>query len=94
MAIGARAAFEELDSEIDRDRWLKLPFTGVDGLPKTGQAWVKAGTLSATIFVPPNAGQAFEMLAASILQRKQVPERVLIDPISIPSIADLKPLRG
>ncbi len=62
MALGARKAFEELTNESDRERWLRLPFTGCDGLPKTGQAWVRSGLLAATIFVPPNAGQAVEML--------------------------------
>ena len=94
MAIGARNAFQEIESEIERDRWLKLPFTGCDGLPQTGQAWVKSGTLAATIFVPPNAGQALDMLVAAIQQRKPVPERVLIDPVSIPALADLKPRRS
>ena len=42
MAIGARKAFEELPNEADRERWLELPFTGCDGLPKTGQAWVRS----------------------------------------------------
>src|SRR6202047_713854 len=54
MAIGARKAFEELPNEVDRERWLRLPFTGCDGLPKTGQAWVRSGLLAATVFVPPN----------------------------------------
>lgn len=93
MAIGARLAFQELVNESERERWLGLPFVGCDGLPKTGQAWVKDGKLAATIFVPPNAGQAIEMLVAAILQRKPVPERALIEPISIPALADLKPFR-
>jgi ribose transport system substrate-binding protein len=94
MAIGARNAFQEIESEIDRDRWLRLPFTGCDGLPKTGQAWVKSGTLAATIFVPPNAGLAMEMLVGAIQQRKSVPERMLIDPVSIPALPDLRARRG
>lgn len=93
MAIGARLAFQELANESERERWLGLPFIGCDGLPKTGQAWVKDGKLAATIFVPPNAGQAIEMLVAAIQQRKPVPERALIEPISIPALADLKPFR-
>ena len=63
MAIGARDAFKELTNEDERERWLKLHFNGCDGLPKTGQAWVRSGLLAATVFVPPNAGQAIEMLA-------------------------------
>jgi len=93
MAIGARKAFEELPSEADRERWLKLPFTGCDGLPKTGQAWVRSGLLAATIFVPPNAGQAIEMFVQAIQQKKGPPERVLTLPTSIPPLSGLKPQR-
>jgi ABC-type sugar transport system substrate-binding protein len=93
MAIGARKAFEELPNEADRERWLKLPFTGCDGLPKTGQAWVRSGLLAATIFVPPNAGQAVEMFVQAIQQKKGPPERVLTVPTSIPPLSGLKPQR-
>jgi ribose transport system substrate-binding protein len=93
MAIGARNAFQEINKEAERERWLGLPFTGCDGLPKTGQAWVKDGTLAATIFVPPNAGQATEMLVSALQQKRPVPERALIESVSIPALADLKPFR-
>lgn len=90
MAVGARKAFEELPSESDRERWLKLPFTGCDGLPQTGQAWVRSGILAATIYVPPNAGQAIEILFQAMESGKELPERVLTVPVSIPPLADLK----
>jgi len=90
MAIGARKAFQELP-ELDRDRWLKLPFIGCDGLPKTGQAWVRSGLLTATIFVPPNTGLAVEMLVQAILQGKPQPERAVTEPSSIPPLLELKP---
>jgi ribose transport system substrate-binding protein len=93
MAIGARKAFEELTNEADRERFLELPFTGCDGLPKTGQAWVRSGLLAATVFVPPNAGQAIEMFVQAIQQKKRLPERVLTVPTSIPQLSALKPLR-
>ncbi len=93
MAVGARKAFEELPNEADRERWLKLAFTGCDGLPKTGQAWVRSGLLAATIFVPPNTGQAIEMFVQAIQQKKRPPERVFTVPTSIPSVEALKPLR-
>lgn len=86
MAMGARDAFKELTNEDERDRWLKLPFTGCDGLPKTGQAWVRSGMLAATVFVPPNAGQAIEMLVEAIQNRKRPPERVMTAPVSIPAL--------
>ncbi len=75
MAMGARDAFKELTNEDERERWLKLPFTGCDGLPKTGQAWVRSGLLAATVFVPPNTGQAIEMLVDAIQNRKMPAER-------------------
>jgi ABC-type sugar transport system substrate-binding protein len=86
MAMGARDAFKELTNEDERERWLKLPFTGCDGLPKTGQAWVRSGLLTATIFVPPNAGQAIEMLVDAIQNRKMPPERVVTNAVSIPPL--------
>jgi ABC-type sugar transport system substrate-binding protein len=89
MAIGARKAFQELP-ESDRERWLKLPFLGCDGLPSTGQAWVRSGLLTATVFVPPNAGQAIEMLVDAIQKKKQLAETALTIPISIPSLLDLQ----
>jgi ribose transport system substrate-binding protein len=91
MAVGARRAFEELADESERERWLKLPFTGCDGLPKTGQAWVRSGLLAATVFVPPNTGQAIEMLFQAIQNGKKAPERALTVPVSIPSLLELKP---
>ena len=93
MAVGARKAFEELTNEADRERWLKLPFTGCDGLPKTGQAWVRSGLLAATVFVPPNAGQAIEMFVQAMQQKKRPPERVFTVPSSIPPLNTLKPTR-
>jgi ABC-type sugar transport system substrate-binding protein len=86
MAMGARDAFKELTNEDERERWLKLPFTGCDGLPKTGQAWMRSGLLVATVFVPPNTGQAIEMLVDAMQNRKMPPERVLTVAVSIPAL--------
>jgi len=91
MAVGGRKAFEELANESERERWLKLPFTGCDGLPKTGEAWVRSGLLAATVFVPPNTGQAIEMLVDAIRNGKRPPERALTVPVSIPELQALKP---
>src|SRR5258707_3879585 len=49
MAIGARKAFEECYAK-KRELWEQLPFLGCDGLPKTGQEWVRGGLLAATVF--------------------------------------------
>jgi ribose transport system substrate-binding protein len=93
MAMGARKAFEELPNEMERERWLKIPFTGCDGLPKTGQSWIRSGMLTASVYVPPNAGQAIEMLVQAIQNKKLPPERVLTVPTSIPPLESFKPQR-
>ena len=92
MAVGARKAFEELPNDLEKERWLNLPYTGCDGLPKTGQAWVRSGLLTATVFVPPNAGQAIEMLFQALETKGHVRERVLTVPVSIPALNELKPV--
>jgi ribose transport system substrate-binding protein len=91
MAVGARKAFQEIGNALERDRWLKLPFTGCDGLPKTGQAWVQSGVLAATVFAPANTGQAMEMLHQALSRKQEQPELALTKPSSIPPLGELKP---
>ena len=90
MAIGARKAFQELPSEIERERWLNIPFLGCDGVPKTGQSWVRSGLLLATIFTPPNSGPAIEMLVDALQNKKNLPERAFTVAASIPPIESLR----
>jgi hypothetical protein len=63
-------------------------------LPKTGQTWVRSGLLAATVFVPPNTGQAIEMFVQAIQHGKQPPERALTMPASIPPLEALAPWKG
>ncbi len=88
MAAGARKAFSETTDE-NKQRWLKIPFTGCDGMPKTGQAWVRTGLLTATIYIRPNTDLAMEMLVEAIRTGAPLPERKLTTPESIPSIEEL-----
>src|SRR5229473_2944109 len=89
MAMGARKAFEDVTNIADREKWLRLPFTGVDGLVKTGQAWVRGGTLAATVMVPTNAGQAISMMVEALKTGKDVAQRTLTVPESLPGIEKL-----
>jgi ribose transport system substrate-binding protein len=93
MAMGARKAFGEV-AEGDRERWLKLPFTGCDGMPKTGQSWVRSGLLAATIFIRQNTDLAIEMLVTAIKSGAPLPDMKLTEPESIPSLADLSASAG
>jgi ABC-type sugar transport system substrate-binding protein len=89
MAMGARKAFQQLASEAVRTKWLSLPFLGVDGLPKTGQAYVRSGLLGATVVVPPNTTRAMEMVCEAIHKGVQPPSLVLTVPSSLPALEDL-----
>ncbi|MGP8092434.1 MAG: substrate-binding domain-containing protein [Candidatus Sulfotelmatobacter sp.] len=88
MAMGARKAFSEV-AEGEREKWMKIPFTGCDGMPKTGQAWVRAGTLAATIFIRPNADLAIEMLVDAMKTGAALPEHKFTEAESMPSLAEL-----
>jgi ribose transport system substrate-binding protein len=89
MAMGARKAIQELSDPVLRDRWLATPFTGVDGLPKTGQAFVRSGLLAATIIVAPNTLLAVELLAESLRKGTQPPPLSLTTPVSFPKWEEL-----
>lgn len=89
MAVGARKVFQDLPDEAERERWLATPFLGCDGVPKTGQSWVRSGLLTATIFTPPSAGQAIEMLVDAFENEKTFPERTFTVARSIPALTEL-----
>lgn len=89
MTLGARKAFQEQSDAAVRDKWLSLPFTGCDGLPKTGQEFVRRGWLAATVIVPPNTTLALEMLVAAIQKGSSPGELALTVPASFPKIEEL-----
>src|ERR1700759_2674041 len=89
MAMGARRAFDKVTNMEERAHWLSLPFTGVDGQVKTGQAWVRQGMLTATIYLPPLAGTAVEILAKAMRDGTRPPERTTTESHSIPEISAL-----
>ncbi len=90
MALGARRAFQELTAGPDQERWLKLPFLGCDGLPKTGQIHVHRGLLTATVVIPANAGRAIKEMVNSFRTGQQPPECIFTIPSSYPQLAALK----
>ncbi len=89
MAMGARKAFGELAGAQEREHWLKVPFTGCDGVTKTGQEWVRRGQLTATVVSPPTAGLALEILAKTIQTGSDPPESTPSSPWSFPTIEEL-----
>ena len=93
MALGARKVFSGLSNLDERDHWVHIPYLGVDGLAKTGQAWVRDGLLTATVVVPAIAGQAIRMLGPALLAGKVVPERTFTVSESMPPLDKLTPAR-
>jgi ribose transport system substrate-binding protein len=94
MALGARKAFQKIATEAERARWMKLPFTGCDGLPETGQKWVREGWLVATVCVPPLAGTAIEILVKALHEGTQPPEHAVTESFSIPPLKTLASLQS
>lgn len=89
MAMGARKAVESLTDPGLREKWLKVAFTGCDGVPGTGQEWVKKQLLAATVVIPALTGLALDMLVKAIASGAQLPARTLTKPTSYPAIGNL-----
>jgi len=90
LALGARRAMEEQTSGTEQNHKSHLPFLGVDGLPKTGQAWVRQGILTATIIVPPTTSHALHSLVAAMHGKVRPPESTLVASESFPAASTLR----
>ena len=93
MAMGARKAFERSDKEL-RHSWRQILFLGCDGMAKTGQEWVRQGLLAATVFNPPTAPVAIDLVAGFLREGTMPPPRTLTQARSIPDIAMLVKAQG
>ncbi|HKW61830.1 MAG TPA: substrate-binding domain-containing protein [Candidatus Acidoferrum sp.] len=91
MGMGARKAIEDTVTGPDRDDWLDIPITGVDGVLKTGQAWVTSGKLAATVIVPASSGKALRLMAEAIWKGSGLAEHIFTSPTAFPEIAKLTP---
>jgi ribose transport system substrate-binding protein len=91
MGIGARKAIEETIVDADRDHWLGIPITGCDGVPRTGQAWVRTGQLAATVVVPPSTGEALALMTKALRSGAILPEHFFTTSTPLPAIEKLVP---
>lgn len=89
LAMGARKAFQEVASAEERAKWLALPFTGVDGLPNEGQAWVNRGELTATVVAPITTQVAVGLVMEALRSGKQPEETTLLELKSYPALDKL-----
>ena len=88
MALGARKAFEQSAHEL-RQSWLQIPYLGCDGLPKTGQEWVRRGLLTATVLSPLTASVAIDLIGRFLQQGAMPPLCTLTEAKSIPDLTTL-----
>ncbi len=91
MALGVRKALSELSDLNERSQWLSLPVLGCDGLPETGQQYVRRGQLTCTAVCPLAAPIALEMYLKAKASHTGVPERTLAPPTSFPALEALRP---
>lgn len=89
IARGARKAFEEHPDPPERAQWLRRPFTGIDGLPDEGQAWVDQGLLIATVIAGITTRMAVELVCSALVAGAPTPERTVIEAQSYPPIETL-----
>lgn len=92
MAMGARKALMDL-TEKDREQWKTVPFTGCDGMLRTGQEWVRRGALKATVVTPTDAGMAVEMAVKALRGGSMPPQLTLLAPASFPPLPELSQAR-
>jgi ribose transport system substrate-binding protein len=90
IALGGYRAFREHTKDENRDRWLELPFLGVNGL-KAGRDAVQRGVLASTVVVPPSAGIAVGTLVRAYREGVRPQECILVTPKSFPDLGALTP---
>ena len=91
MAMAARKVFQNVSDLTEREHWMNVPFVGVDGLPNTGQTWVRDGSLTATVIMPPSAGHALRMMSDALTKSRVPEEKNWLPPESFPPVAELRP---
>lgn len=90
MAIGAKKAVKELAAEMDQEHMSKIPAIGCDGVPSTGQSWVRSGSLSATVIIPPSCGKAIALMTRALESKVQPAEHTYTQPEAFPPVDVLK----
>ncbi|HYL86039.1 MAG TPA: substrate-binding domain-containing protein [Candidatus Angelobacter sp.] len=91
MGMGAKKGIEETIVGPERDDWLSIPIIGCDGVPSTGQTWVRTGQLTATVIVPPSAGKALTMMTQALRRGAVITEHTFTPPAPFPEIEKLAP---
>jgi ABC-type sugar transport system substrate-binding protein len=84
MAMGARAALEQLARRRANVSVDQIPIVGCDGSPGYGKRLVDEGKLAATVIMPPVTGIAINELAAWGSGRPRPPAEIVVRPTPYP----------
>jgi ABC-type sugar transport system substrate-binding protein len=85
MAVGVRRAIELLAKELGRPELLKIPITGVDGIPSYGLRLIDEGLLTATVVMPRTGQASVQHIARALKDSEPIPAEEILASYSYPS---------
>jgi len=88
LALGARKAFQNIDNQEQKKRWLGVPFIGI-GISNHVERLVDAHVLTAAVITSVTMGLALRILVRAIETRVQPPERSVVEASSFPDLEKL-----
>jgi hypothetical protein len=77
---------------MNQENVFAIPAIGCDGVSSTGQAWVRIGSLSATVIIPPSCGKAIALMTSALQSKAHPAEHTFMAPEAFPPIETLKPV--
>ena len=92
LALGARKAFQSIDNQEQRGKWLGVPFIGI-GISNQVKPLVDGRVLAAAVITSVTMELALGMLVRAIETQVQPPERTIVEASSFPDLDKLAPKR-
>jgi ribose transport system substrate-binding protein len=92
LALGARKAFQNIDNQEQREKWLGVPFIGI-GISNQVKPLVDGRVLAAAVITSVTMELALRMLVRALETQVQPPERSIVEASSFPDLDKLAPKR-
>jgi ABC-type sugar transport system substrate-binding protein len=92
LVLGAQAAFESMEDQQQRQKWLALPCIGV-GIAPHVEPLVKKGTLAAAVVTSLTMELALRILHEAFRTNAQPPECTRVEAASHPRLEHIRPVR-
>jgi ribose transport system substrate-binding protein len=88
LALGATKAFQNIDNQEQKKRWLGMPFIGI-GISNHVKPLVDSRVLAAAVITSVTMGLALRILVRAIETHVQPPERSVVEASSFPDLEKL-----